>query len=110
VNINYGGSIGFESRTVVDEAIGGAEFFDQRRAPRIAQIRLGYMTTDEAYSRAFELQRLLDVHGEVFFMYDPDDTLHLIRRSWLARCKTLSAIEHPYLDNHATAFELKEIL
>lgn len=109
-NRSYGSSLRYESRSAVEEALDGTEYFDKKTAPRIAQFSLDWLTPDEAMDRALEIQRLADVSGEILYIYDPSDTKNMIRRSFLARSRSLSAIEHPYLNTHKTAYELKEIL
>lgn len=109
-NASYGASIGYVSRTDVEEARSGAEYFDTRSAYRVFSGALDWLSEDEAMSRAMEMQRRMDVSGEALFIYDPDDTRNLIRSSFLGRLRRLSAIEHPYLDTHKMALEIKELL
>jgi hypothetical protein len=60
--------------------------------------------------RAFDIQRVASIHKEVLFVWDPADTKHLIRRSFLGRLQELSPLEQPYYDAHQTAFTVKELL
>lgn len=110
INMSYGASLGYESRTTVEEAIGGAEYFDVRKPARVAQFKLDALTETEAVGRVMDMQRLVDVHGEVMYIWDPEDTSHLARRSFLGRLRELNPIEHPYYNNFSTAFEVKELL
>lgn len=109
-NIIYGASLSWESRTEVQEALSGAEYFNIRPAPRIAKVELAQMSQDEAMSAAFDMQRRMGVHDEVLFVWDPDDTAHALRRQFLARLRVLSAIENPGPDRWRTPFEIKELL
>lgn len=109
-NITWGAQLGYQPRTLVDEAIGGAEYFDRRPAPRVARVALDWMSVDEAMSRALELQRQAGIDAEVLFVYDPQDTAHKLRRSFLARLRSLNPIEHASYDRMTTAFDLKELL
>lgn len=110
LNISYGMQIGYESRTVTDESIAGAEFFDIKKAPRVVRFNINNLKEDEAMSRAFDMQRILDTHGEVFFVYDPEDTLHLLRRSFLGRSRQLNPLEIVFNDRWNTSYEIKEII
>lgn len=112
INMSYGAGIGWEDKTEVQEALSGAEFFDQRRPYRVAQFQTGFMETDEGFSRAFEIHRRSGVHEEVLFVWDPDDTIHAVRRQFMGRLRQLSPIEYPYdgLDRTKTAWEIKELL
>lgn len=109
-NASYGAALGYESRTGVEEAHSGAEYFDRRSAYRVWRGSLDWMSTDEAMTRALELDRRLDVSGEVLFVLDRDDTRNMLRTSFLGRLRRLTAIEHPYLDTHRKAVEIKELL
>src|SRR5574338_788331 len=109
-NLSYGASIEWVSRSNAAEAAGGAEYFEPRQAYRVVKGELPWMDTDEALGKAFEFQRRMDISGEFVFVWDPADTVHLRRRSFLARLRQLSPIEHPYFDNHRLAVEIKERL
>lgn len=110
LNISYGLQLGYESRTVIDEAISGAEFFDVRKAPRVVRFNINNLKEDEAMTRALDMQRLVDTHGEVFFVYDPEDTIHLLRRSFLGRSKQLNPLEIAFNDRWNTSYEIKELI
>lgn len=110
LNMSYGTGIGWETATEVQEALGGAEYF-QRRAPfRSQRFALDWMSRDEAMGQAFELQRRAGIDQEVLWVFDPDDTVHALRRRWLGRLRELNPIEYPYHGIGKTAFEIKELL
>lgn len=109
-NASYGAAVGYESRTEVEEARSGAEYFDRRSAFRVWRGSLDWLSADEAMARAMELDRRMDVSGEVLFVLDRDDRRNMLRTSFLGRLRRLSAIEHPYLDTHRKAVEIKELL
>jgi len=109
-NIQYGAAIGYESRTEVVEAYDGTEYFDERDAYRVARFSFDFMDVEEAMNRAFDIQRIADVSKEVIFVYDQDDTAHLLQRSFLGRLRKLNLIEQPYFGKFATDFEVKELL
>lgn len=110
INMIYGASLGWETKTEVQEAKGGAEYFAVRTPYRVQKFTLDYMDQDEAFARAFELQRQAGVHQELIFIHDPDDKVHSLRRRFMVRMRTLGAIEYPYNGINSTAFELKELL
>ena len=109
-NIVYGASLAWESRTTVQESLSGAEYFDERRSFRVARFELPVMSQAEAMANAFEIQRSAGVNKEVLFVWDPDDTVHALRRQFLGRLRTLSAIENPGPDRWRSPFEIKELL
>lgn len=111
LNMSYqGAALGWETKTEVQEAIGGAEYFQRRTPYRLQRLALDAMEQSEAFSQAFELMRRAGVDQEVLFIHDPDDTVHALRRRFLARLRTLSPIEYPYFNTNRAAFELKELL
>jgi hypothetical protein len=109
-NAVYGASLAWENRSEVQEALSGAEYFNERRPVRVARIGLEAMDQDEAMARAFELQRQVGVSKEVLFIWDPEDTVHALRRQFLGRLRTLSPIENAGPDRWRTPFEVKELL
>ncbi|MCC7268501.1 MAG: hypothetical protein IT546_14355 [Caulobacteraceae bacterium] len=109
-NMVYGAQIGWESRTEVQEAISGADYFDVRTPARVVQFGLEAMSEDEAMVYAFDLERRVGVHGECVFLWNPDDTIHAPRRQFLCRLRTLSMIENPGPNRWRAPFEAKELL
>lgn len=109
-NMTYGASLAWESRTEVQEALSGAEYFNLRTPVRVARFGLDAMSQDEAMATAFEIQRAMGVEDELLFIWDPDDTVHALRRRFLCRLRTLSPIENPGPDRWKAPFEVKELL
>lgn len=108
-NMSFGASVGIESRTLIDEAISGAEYFDRRNSFRVARFDLSNMSSSESIINA-DLMKISDTDSEVVFVYDPDDSISLGRNSFLGRLRTLSAIEQPYATLFRTSYEIKELL
>ncbi|MFN3858106.1 MAG: hypothetical protein ACK4RV_10170 [Caulobacter sp.] len=110
-NASYeGASLGWIDRTYVQEALSGAEVFDARTMPRKVRVEFPVMPQDEAMAQAFEIQRAMGTSGEVLFVWDPDDTVHAVRRQIFGRLRTLSDIENPGPDRWRAPFEIKELL
>lgn len=108
-NMDIGASIGYESGTLIDTAMSGAEYFDRRNSYRVAQFRLDHLTNEEAILNN-DIQKISGTDAEVLFVYDPSDAVNLNRRSFLGRIRTLSPIEQPYATRFATSYEIKELL
>jgi hypothetical protein len=109
-NLSYGCEIAWNSRTNVEEAAGGAEYFDVRQPYRTFRGALDWLEPDEALMGAQELQRRMDVWGEVMFILKPSDATYRRQQSFLARLRQLGPLEYPYFNARRTAVELKEIL
>ena len=108
VNISYPTEHGWENKTVVQEARSGAEYIYPSPPFRTARVMLDWMSVNEAFGHAFEIQRRSGIDQEVLYVYDPADTLHASRRSFSGRLRKLSPIEHPMLSANKTVFEVKE--
>ena len=76
----------------------------------MVRFSINNLKEDEAMARSFDMQRILDTHGEVFFVYDPEDTLHLLRRSFLGRSRQLNPLEVVFNDRWNTSYEIKELI
>lgn len=109
-NMSYGAQIGFEPRSLIDEAIGGTEFFDERQDYRVARFALPITSEDEAMGQSFELMRKQSITKDVFFMWDTQDTFHILRRSFLGRLRQLSPIEADQFNIFSNQYEIKELI
>jgi hypothetical protein len=108
-NMSYGQSIGWETDTQVQKALGGGESFDVKIPYRVDRYSLDHLSRDEAMANVFEIQRRAGVDKEVMWIEDPDDKVHAIRTQYLARLRTLSPVEWPYWNNNSVGFEIKEL-
>jgi len=68
------------------------------------------MAPDEAFTRAFEIQRRAGVDKEILWIHDPSDTVHSLRRSFIGRMNALNPILSPQINLSGTSFEVKESL
>jgi len=85
VNMSYGGSMGWTADTDSVKTMGGATWYDRRTPRRSLQMTVEALTPEQAMAWPWELQRILGIDGELFFVYDPMDTdLLMKQRSFLA--------------------------
>jgi hypothetical protein len=110
VNATYGAQTGYVTDTLIESSFGGTDYFDPRPNRRVARFVLGAMNLDTGLTRAFDLTRAAGISGEVLFVFDPDDTVHGIWRSFIGRLIDLSPLEYPFPDLHSMAFEILETL
>lgn len=109
INMSLGASIGDETRTVIDTALSGAEFFDRRQSNRVARFTLDHLTYGESIING-DIIKISGVDAEVVFIYDDSTALDLNRRAFLGRLMALSPISQPYNTRHQTTYEIKELL
>lgn len=109
-NMSWGLALGWQTDTELQQARSGALYFSRRTPRRVTRFSLENMTEDEALANAFELQRRAGIDAEVLYIFDPDDTVHALRRRFLARMRELSPIENPYPNGHQTPVQIEELL
>lgn len=114
INMKWGATLGYEDSTTVSTALNGAEFFDVREPIRILRFTLGYLSKEEGYAKALELTRRAGISGEVFVIFDPDDTTFAGQRNFIGRLRQLSPLESIQMfaggsSLTSMAFEIKEL-
>lgn len=107
-NMEVGASLGWEDPSEVQEAYGGAEYFNERPRYRVAKFTIQAIEISEAYGKAFEIMRQAGITKEVLIQWNPADAKNAIRQSFVGRLRQLSPIEHPYPIQASAAFEIKE--
>lgn len=84
-NFVFGAQYGFEWRSVVAQAIGGAEYVDARDHPRLFKGLFEFSPRSESLGKFFEMQRQLRMDEPILFVPHPDETSHLLRTALFAR-------------------------
>jgi hypothetical protein len=110
LNFVYGVGVGWEANTNVETSYGGAEYFEVLEGSRVARFEFRHLPQDEALTHDFDMQRSLGIHRQLFFIYDPADTVHRHRRSFLARHRLLSPVEASSFGRSSIVHELKEVI
>jgi len=98
INMAKGAGLGWQTSSTRTESRGGAFFHEDRPRRRVFNFTLPMVDTDEALVHGFELQRALGTTNQLFFIFDPDDTVHMHRRSFLCVLDSLSPLQMPYTD------------
>lgn len=109
-NMKKGATYAWEDPTEVQDALSGAEYFNERQPYRVVRFELPVQTEDEALAMTFEIQRAVGISKEVLFIRDPGDTVHAIRTRFLGRLRGLSPMENFLPGYWRTPFEIKELL
>ena len=112
INIQPGAALGFQTDTARQRSLGGVDFFDVRRQRRTAQFTVDFVSKDEALANSFEIMWRQGINGDLFFVFDPDDALHLHRTSFPATLERLSAVTFPSssVRQTRTTYQLVETL
>lgn len=109
-NVSFGWSLAYEDNSVIESAIGGAEYYDNRPKYRVARFGLNWLSDLEAMTTALGASRILGVTDEILLIWDKDDGNNLMRQSFLGRLRTLSPIDNPDPIRFTTSYEIKEII
>lgn len=110
VNINYGATHEFESRSKVVQARGGAKAFDRLPKPRRFSGSIDYLPHDEAMDKVYELQRQLDVTDAFLFHPYPEEPQQWLRTTFIARQRQLNPIERAVYGHDTVQLELEEVM
>jgi hypothetical protein len=107
---DWGQSLAIDSSTEVQRSLGGPEYFDERANRRIWRGKWSWLTDAEGYSTVLGILRSHDISREVYVIGDDADTTYRGERNFLGRLRQLNAIEWPYLNYHAMAAEIGELI
>lgn len=110
VNFGYGAQYGFNLRTEVTEAKGGVKYFERRDKPRRFRGLIETLDRDEALARPYEALRQHDIDTPFLWFPFPDEDIHFIRTTYLARWLDpgFFRVVHPGRD--AVPFNFEEVL
>lgn len=109
-NMNYGAGMGYESATIQDGIPGSVTYYDVRKSRRFISASFE-LNTAQGVSFPLEMQRKLDISGELFFVFDAaHSTLVEKQQSFLCTMRELSALEYAYFDNTTIAKRFTEVL
>ena len=108
--ISVGAKIGLEAATERIVTDGGAALYRPKSVRRYWDFTVAMLAETESYGQAWMMQRQLGQHGQVFFVYDANDTTYQHERSFLAVLRELSAVESPFASYQSVPFRLLEEL
>lgn len=110
INMEYGASVGLDDQTARVETDGTATIYRERPNRRRWVFTIGNHDEDESLVLVHDMQRRLGKSGQLFFAWDPTDSVHMHRRSGLAVFSDLSTIEQASFGHNKSAFALIEEL
>lgn len=110
INASYGLREGWEDDSVSHHSDGGATLHRERRKRRTASFALAEITENEALVNVFPLQHRQGTTRQCYYIFDPADTTHLFRRSFLCRQREMSSLEMATLSRYGAPLSLVEEL
>ena len=108
-NMNLGVELGSRENSVIEQSLSGVTQVDVRSKRRSASMTFGWLRTDEALLLN-DLRSQLGFDQQFYFVFDPDDTYNLQRRSFLAQQRELSAMQLAFHDVGANPMAIDEVL
>jgi hypothetical protein len=110
VNIKFGAQIGVDDPTVVTTSMGQVDYFDQRTKRRTAVVSIDYLPEQEAFAEVLDLQMTQGLSGQIFFSYNPSDSVSLARHSFLATLSKLDPLQAAAFGYQSATFTLHEVV
>lgn len=108
VGVSYGASLGYESRDVIEETLGGIPWAD-KRAPRRSFTGKLDVLTDAEKRNALVMQKVLTESDEVFYVTDAAaSAANIMIESFPAFMRKPSPLSYPYYNNFEMPFQLIE--
>ena len=110
VSIAYGTSLGYESRDVVVESIGGAIWGDSKASRRVIGGTFEALTGEEQRT-ALIMQKTLGKTGELLFILNSENTaIDMQLQSFPATMRNVNLLEFSYFQNSSNSIDFVEIL
>lgn len=111
INPTYEGSrIEFLTETTVDVTLGGRRIVGQQPIARKFVGNLPDIPETEAFAEPFDMLWQDGITQEVMFIYNPDDTILMHRRAFLARMERINPLAFPYCGANDFILEHIEVL
>ena len=110
INMAHGAEIGWVTGAKRIVGPSGATFYIDDEGRRRMAFAFKTVDLDEAMVHGFEMQRALKTSGQFLFIFNPEDTVHMHRRSFLAVLEKLSPLAMPYISEIEEPWEVIEEL
>lgn len=107
-NAVYGMTLGWEDSSKTEVALDGTEYHDERPMTRALVAGFDHLSSDEGHAIYLEMQRQLGTTRELLVVPDYDDTIHLIRRSFVGRLNKLTPLDAWAYSLFKGGIEIKE--
>lgn len=110
-NAGYSGTnIGFLTETSLQTTLGGRRVYGKEPIARRVAISIPRIDEQEAFGEAFDIQWIGGISEELFFIFNPQDTLLMHRRAFLANLERLNPLQFPSFNSNNLNYEVVEVL
>jgi hypothetical protein len=108
-NMKFGTAWGLDARTKTSEALNGTPYFNRVNARRKVNFTIGGIGREAGTGHYLEMQRVLDLDKELFFVSDPDATSMSLRlESFMGRLRQLADYEYVSFQRGDMGFQILE--
>ena len=109
-SIDYGGSLGYESRDVISESLGGAVWGERRTPRRVAVVSFKTLVGVEKQA-ALIMQKVLGKTGELLYIQNSAAAaIDMILEAFPATMRSVNPLQYPLYNTTEMPTELVEIL
>lgn len=110
VSVVYGASLGYESRDLLEESLGGIVWGEKRTPRRTTSISFPNISNTEK-QRALIMQKTLGTTGELLWvMNSAAAATDMLLEAFPATVRAASPLSYPYYNNNEMPLELQEIV
>lgn len=95
INPLPGATTGWRTGTRAVQGRTGTKFFDVQVPWRFGRYTFEHLPEAEVMAAPFDMGRRQNLDGEIFLIHDPDDTVHAVRRGFLANLRELPTMQYP---------------
>ena len=110
INMIQGLTIGYETTSTSTETDGQTSFHNARVRKRKVDFRFNDIPGDEGFVKQFDIPRDRGTSQPFLFIFDPEDTFHLHRRSIWGTLRRLSPLGIPFATRTTSAYTFVEEL
>lgn len=110
-NASYSGTnIGFLTETSLQTTLGGRRVYGVEPVARRVALSIPAIQESEAFSEAFDIQWIGGISEELFFIFNPLDTILMHRRAFLGNLERLNPLQFPFFNVSNLNYEVVEVL
>lgn len=110
INFFYGSNIAVDDESVRSTSLGGADIWDEREKRRSMLFDYRLARSDEAMANFLDQVYELGRSRQCFVAWDPDDTAHRHRRSFLATIERADPLAAAHYGLFSTARQFREVI
>lgn len=110
INFQYGSNISVEDESIRTTSLGGADFWDEREKRRFMLFDYALAREDQAMANFLDQVYELGRSRQVFVAWNPNDTTHRHRRSFLATVERADPLVAAACGLFRTARQFREVV